>query len=66
MMANKQHDCGYNNFFALFAPDGKNAWGLFILQQGVDSAPTHTWFGNPSPDIQAALLKGAGAAALGA
>jgi len=45
----KAHDCGDNQLNVLFAPAGKQAWGL--LHTGSDEK----WLGKPAADIQAAI-----------
>jgi hypothetical protein len=50
----KAHDCGDNQLFVLFAPAGKQAWGL--LMTGSDEK----WLGHPDASIQAAIKSNMG------
>ncbi|HMK40677.1 MAG TPA: Ivy family c-type lysozyme inhibitor [Methyloceanibacter sp.] len=45
----KAHDCGDNQLFALFAPAGKQAWGLLV------GGSNEQWLGKPDASIQAAI-----------
>ena len=49
----KAHDCGDNQLYVLFAPGGRQAWGLLI-----SAGDNRAWLGNPDPAIQAAILSG--------
>jgi hypothetical protein len=49
----KTHDCGDNQLYVLFSPDGKTAWGLLIT--GGDQ---RKWLGHPDAAIQAAIQSG--------
>ncbi|MGH6736884.1 MAG: Ivy family c-type lysozyme inhibitor [Methyloceanibacter sp.] len=49
----KAHDCGDNQLYVLFAPAGRQAWGLLI--SGGDQ---RQWLGNPDAAVQAAILSG--------
>jgi len=44
----KTHDCGGNQIYVIFAPDGSRAWALLITEK-------QRWLGNPSPAIRKAL-----------
>jgi len=46
----KTHDCGNNEFFALFAPKGTKAWGLLVKD-----GKTERFFGNPREEQKKAL-----------
>lgn len=46
----KTHDCGANQFFVLFAPDGTQAWGILLINR-----ETERFFGNPDDEKKAAL-----------
>lgn len=46
----KTHDCGNNQFFVLFAPNGVQAWG-FLLKNRKDER----FFGNPNEEKKKAL-----------
>jgi len=46
----KTHDCGDNQLFALFAPAGKQAWGLLVT-----GGSKEQWLGKPDASIQAAI-----------
>jgi hypothetical protein len=46
----KAHDCGDNQLFALFAPAGKQAWGLLVT-----GGSNEQWLGKPDASIQAAI-----------
>jgi hypothetical protein len=48
----KAHDCADNRFAVLFAPRGRKAWGLLLTHD-----TTQRFFGNPSPEMRAALVK---------
>lgn len=45
----KAHECGDNLFIVLFAPGGKQAWGVLITE-------SERFFGNPDQLMQYALL----------
>ncbi len=45
----KAHDCGDNQLHVLFAPQGKQAWGLLV------SGSNQKWLGRPDAGIQAAI-----------
>ncbi len=45
----KMHECGPNQFYVLFSPQGDKAWGLL--------KPAGRWFGKPDPAIKDALMK---------
>ena len=49
----KPHDCGDNQLYVLFAPDGAKAWGMLV--EGGDQT---RWFGGPSDAEQTALRSG--------
>lgn len=49
-MVCKTHECGSNQFFVLFSPDGRKAWGL-LLKDG----NTERFFGQPDDEKKAAL-----------
>lgn len=51
----KPHDCGDNQFYVAFAPDGKQAWGVLLK---ADAEPL--LFGEPDADVQQALKQAAG------
>jgi hypothetical protein len=56
----KPHDCPPNDFHVLFAPDGRQAWGLLLSGghpdlNGEMEGQNKTWFGNPSDDIKSIL-----------
>jgi len=46
----KTHDCGDNQFFVLFAPNGTQAWGLLLINR-----KTERFFGNPDDEKKKAL-----------
>jgi hypothetical protein len=46
----KAHDCGDNQLYVLFSPDGGQAWGLLITAGG-----QRQWLGAPDAAIQAAI-----------
>ena len=46
----KAHDCGDNQLFVLFAPAGKQAWGLLLT-----GGSNEQWLGKPDASIQAAI-----------
>ncbi len=45
----KAHDCGDNQLHVLFAPQGKQAWGLLV------TGSNQKWLGKPDASIQAAI-----------
>ena len=45
----KAHDCGDNQLYVLFAPQGKQAWGLLV------AGSNQKWLGKPDAPIQAAI-----------
>src|SRR5262249_54559914 len=45
----KAHDCGDNQLFALFAPAGKQAWGLLV------TGSNQQWLGHPDASTQTAI-----------
>jgi hypothetical protein len=45
----KAHDCGDNQLHVLFAPQGKQAWGLLV------AGSNQKWLGKPDASIQAAI-----------
>ncbi len=45
----KAHDCGDNQLHVLFAPPGKQAWGLLV------TGSNQKWLGHPDAAIQAAI-----------
>jgi len=49
----KAHDCGDNQLYVLFAPEGRQAWGLLI-----SAGDERKWLGNPDAAVQAAILSG--------
>jgi hypothetical protein len=46
----KTHDCGENQFFVLFAPNGTHAWGLLLINR-----QTERFFGDPDDEKKRAL-----------
>jgi len=46
----KAHDCGNNQFYVLFAEDGKRAWGLLLLDE-----QRERFFNQPDTEKQKAL-----------
>ena len=48
------HNCGSegNTFYVLFAPDGRQAWGLYV-----SGGSRRTWFGDPDAPLRAVLTK---------
>jgi hypothetical protein len=46
----KAHDCGDNQLHVLFAPAGKQAWGLLVTR-----GSNEKWLGKPDASIQAAI-----------
>ncbi|MEZ5827934.1 MAG: Ivy family c-type lysozyme inhibitor [Hyphomicrobiales bacterium] len=46
----KPGDCEANQLYVLFAPEGRDAWGLLASPDGI------TWLGQPADRIQKALL----------
>jgi len=49
----KTHDCGDNQFYVLFAENGKRAWGMLL-----EADRPERFFGRPS-DVQQRLLRDA-------
>jgi hypothetical protein len=49
-MVCKTHDCGDNQFWVLFAPDGSRAWGLLLKNR-----TTERFFGRPDDEKKKAL-----------
>jgi hypothetical protein len=45
----KAHDCGDNQLHVLFAPAGRQAWGLLV------TGSNQKWLGRPDAGIQAAI-----------
>lgn len=46
----KTHDCGDNEFYVLFSPNGATAWGLLVT-----NVTTKRFFGNPDNEKKTAL-----------
>lgn len=46
----KRHDCGNNQFYALFSPDGREALGVLVQPGNI------RFFGQPSEEQQRALV----------
>lgn len=49
----KPHDCGDNQIYVLFAPDGVRAWGLLLM-----AGTQRKWLGSPDQSVQDAILSG--------
>jgi hypothetical protein len=45
----KAHECGANNFVVLFAPEGRQAWGVLLTE-------SQRFFGHPDQKMKDALL----------
>ena len=49
----KAHECGENQLYVLFAPDGARAWGLLLM-----GGKERKWLGAPDESVQTAILSG--------